>query len=370
MKLIARIKLLATDDQKNALADTMHAANSACNALSNLAWNKGVFGQYALHNLAYHPIKDETGLTAQVMVRCIAKVADAYKLDKRRKRTFNLDGAIAYDDRILRWYTDQRLVSIWTTAGRLKIHYAGGAKDHEYLKCQKGESDLIRSKGEFYLFATCQIPDAEPITVEGVLGVDLGIVNLASDSDGNVYSGERVNSYRRRSERVRAEVQSKGTKSAKRKLKKLSGKQKRFQKDTNHVISKHIVANAQRTKRAIAIEDLKGIRSRTRVMRKAQRSRHSNWAFYQLRQYIEYKAKKVGLPMIEVDPRYTSQRCSSCGHVEKANRKTQAEFVCKACGHIDLADHNAAVNLSWAAVNRPIVSAQARDKLSALADSY
>ena len=357
MKLIARVKLLATEAQKNALTDTLHAANSACNALSNLVWDHGVFGQYTLHKLAYHPIKDETGLTAQVMVRCIAKVADAYKLDRRRKRTFKLDGAIAYDDRILRWCTDQRLVSIWTTAGRLNIHYAGGVKDHEYLQCQKGESDLIQHKGEFYLFATCHIPAAEPIQVEGVLGVDLGIVNLASDSDGNVYSGEGVNSYRRRSERIRAELQRKGTKSAKRKLKKLSGKQKRFQKDTNHVISKRIVANAQRTKRAIALEDLKGIRSRTRVIRKEQRSRHSNWAFYQLRQYIEYKAKKVGLPMIQIDPRHTSQRCSSCGHVEKGNRKSQAEFVCKACGHIDNADHNAAVNISWAAVNQPIVSA-------------
>jgi putative transposase len=139
-------------------------------------------------------------------------------------------------------------------------------------------------------------------------------------------------------------------------LKRLSGKQRRFQKDTNHVISKRIVATAECTNRAIAVEKLAGIRSRTKVRGKEQRHRHANWSFYQLKQFMAYKARLTGVALIEVDPKYTSQRCYECGHIAKANRRSQSEFACCACGHTDLADRNAALNIAWAAVNQPIVS--------------
>jgi len=132
-------------------------------------------------------------------------------------------------------------------------------------------------------------------------------------------------------------------------LKRLSGKQRRFQKDTNHGISKRIVATAECTNRAIAVEKLTGIRSRTKVRGKEQRHRHA-------KQYIAYKARLAGVTWIEVDPKFTSQRCYECGHIAKANRRSQSEFVCCACGQTDLADRNAALNIAWAAVNQPIVS--------------
>jgi IS605 OrfB family transposase len=159
-------------------------------------------------------------------------------------------------------------------------------------------------------------------------------------------TSEIVEANRQRHQRMRKELQSKGTKSTRRKLKALKGKQRRFQADVNHQISKRLVATAVRTKRGIALEDLMGIRARTRVKGKQRRAQRSNWSFAQLRTFIEYKAKMAGIPVKVVDPAYTSQRCAVCGHIEKRNRRSQGEFLCCACGHTAHADVNAAQNIS------------------------
>ena len=307
---------------------TLECSNRACNQISKIAWECRTFRQYDLHKLLYAQIRQQTGLTAQVVVRCIAKVADAYKLDRDTPRIFKSHGALAYDDRILHWYTEHGFVSIWTTAGRMKIGYKAGERQLHQLQFRQGETDLIYRKGKFFLAATCEIPAPEPVEFEAVLGVDLGIINLTTDSDGNTYSGKKVDRARKHYSNLRARLQKRGTKSAKRKLKRLSGKQRRFQKDTNHGISKRIVATAECTNRAIAVEKLTGIRSRTKVRGKEQRHRHTNWSFYQLKQFMAYKAALAGVTLIEVDPKFTSQRCYECGHIAKANRRSQSEFVC------------------------------------------
>lgn len=360
MKLIAQVKLLPTEQQADALRRTLGMANDACNYLSTIAYEAKAFHQYVLHKLAYRQTRDEfPELSAQAVVRCIAKVADAYKVSRYRQATFKTAGGIAYDDRILHWYTARREVSIWTVDGRCRIPYAAGERQLALLETRQGESDLILSRGEFYLLATCNVEDPPPALIDDVLGVDLGIVNLAADSDGETFGGEQVERQRRIHAHRRRNLQRKGTKSAKRKLKKLSGKQARFQRDTNHVISKRIVQKAQDTNRAIAVENLTGIRQRTTVRRK-ERARHANWSFYQLKQFIAYKAQRAGIPVIEVDPRYTSQTCPVCGCVDRRNRRDQATFSCISCGFSSPADTNAAVNIAArAAVNRPMVSALA-----------
>lgn len=147
-----------------------------------------------------------------------------------------------------------------------------------------------------------------------------------------------------------------GTKSAKRHLKKLSGKERRFHRDVNHCVSGRLVAKAKGTGRAIALEDLKGIRNQTTV-RRAQRSRHHTWTFRQLRSFIEYKAALSGVPVILVDPRGTSHICPECGHNEKGNRVSRNEFRCVRCGFAGPADHVAAINIAArAAVNQPMVA--------------
>lgn len=356
MKLIAQVKLLPTKEQAQALKETLARANAACDAISVAAWHDKVFGQYAIHKLIYHTIKESFGLSAQVVVRCIAKVADAYKLDKKAKRTFKTYGAIAFDDRILSWRTDKQVVSIWTVTGREKIPYTCGERQRRLLESRIGETDLVYRKGNFYLLAVCEVPEPTPSDVDDVLGVDFGIVQIATDSDGKSYSGEKVEAKRQWYADRRATLQKVGTLSAKRKLKKMSGRQRRYQADTNHVISKKLIEKAKCTNRAVAVEELTHIRKRTKA-RKSQRAKHSNWAFRQLREFVTYKASLVGVRMITIDPRNTSRTCSVCGHCEKANRKSQSEFLCKSCGHTQNADHNAALNIrALGLVKTPMVS--------------
>lgn len=356
MKLIAQVKLQPTKEQADALKKTMLAANNAANFLSALAWTDKTFRQYDLHKIGYYPVREQFELSAQMTVRIISKVADAYKLDKKTQRTFRPYGSIAYDDRIMSWKVNKRTVSLWTLGGRVNLPFVAGSKQLAMLANRQGEADLVFRGGEFFLYQTCNVDEDPMIDPDGWLGVDMGVVNIASDSDGDIHTSEEIEAVRKRQQALRSALQSRGSLSAKRHLRKLSRKQRRFQKNTNHVLSKRIVAKAARTKRGIALEELTGIRTRTRVKGKEQRAKHGNWSFAQLREFLTYKAKLAGVPVSLVDPRYTSQQCFACGHIEKGNRKSQSEFLCRACGHIDHADTNAALNISRAAVNRPIVS--------------
>lgn len=354
--MTAKVKLLSTPEQHAALLATLERANEACNYMSRVAWNTRTFGQFSLHKLVYFHTKDTYSLSAQMVIRCESKVADAYKLDKETLRTFKPHGAIAYDARILKWKLDKFSVSIWTLGGRQEMLFSTGERQLELLKFQQGESDLVYVRGEFYLLATCSIPDPTPEDVEGYLGVDMGVVELATDSLGKTYSGTPVKRVRRKHRRLRKSLQKCSSRSAKRKLKKLSGREARFAKDTNHVVSKAIVETAKHNHLGVAVENLTGITKRVRV-KKAVRDDLTSWAFFELKSFLEYKSRLAGIPLVEVDPRNTSLTCSVCGHCEKTNRKTQAEFACKACGYVANADFNAAVNIAAKAdIKRPTVA--------------
>jgi IS605 OrfB family transposase len=324
--------------------------------MSQQAWEKKLFKQFNVHTLCYHAVRKHfPDLSAQIVVRCIAKVADAYKVGKKVTRTFKPLGAISYDERILHWYTEKSLVSIWTVAGRMKIPFVCGERQRILMETQSGQSDLVYRDGEFYLYACCEVEDPEPCDFDECLGVDLGIVSVATDSDGTVYSGATMNGLRARHRRLRQKLQKKNTKSAKRLLKKRARKEHRFATNENHRISKQIVQEAKDTKRAIALEELTGIRSRTTV-RKKDRATHHSWAFFELRSFIEYKAKRAGVTVIPVNPAYTSRTCPICGCVDKKNRPSQSVFSCIECGFSENADFVAALNIAIrgrAVVNQP-----------------
>jgi len=370
MKLIAQVKLLPTPEQADALKRTLEQANAACRFVSDTAWETKTFRQYDLHHLCYQAIRSQFGLSAQVAVRVIGKVADAYKLDRQSKRTFRSTGSIAYDDRILSWQLAKSTVSIWTVEGRLHIPFVCGERQRALLESRQGETDLVTFRGAFFLSATCEVQEPEPIDVEGALGVDLGVTNIAVDSDGEVHSSSEVNSVRQRHRRLRAKLQRKGTKSARRRLRQLSGKESRFARNVNHVISKQLVTKAKDTKRAIALEDLEGIRQRVTVRRRQRATLHS-WSFFQLRSFVSYKAQRVGVPVVFVDPRNTSRTCPACGHVDKRNRPTQSQFSCVSCGFAGFADHIAASNIARrAVVNLPNVSTTAATSAMASGTSH
>jgi len=352
MRLTIQLKLLPTPEQAHALERTLVTANAACDYISQVAWESRTFRQFPIHRLTYHAVRETFNLSAQLAVRCIAKVADAYKLDKKTQRTFAPLGAVAFDERILAYKSTT--VSIWTLDGRQAIPFVCGARQQALLAFRRGESDLAFVRGNWYLFATADIETPEPMDVDDVLGIDLGVTNIAVDSDGAIHSGTAIKNVRYRHRRLRNKLQRLGTLGSRRRLKVLAGQEARFAKHVNHVISKGIVAKSKCTKRAIAVEDLTHIRTRIKA-RRAQRAILHSWSFAQLQAFIAYKALGAGVPVHRVDPRNTSRTCPSCGHSTKANRKIQSSFVCLSCGFAGLADRIAAENIR--VLGRALVSA-------------
>ena len=320
----------------------MERCNVACDWLARLAQDTGKRRQYDLHNLAYADVRTRFGLTAQAAVRCIAKVADAYKVGERSEtRTFRRYAAQPHDARILRFLPGQDAVSIWTLAGRVVVPFAFGVRQRELLRGQKGECDLMLVHGKWLLTATCEVEDVALFVPVDVRGHDMGVVNLLVDDMGVTYTGDRVERVRRRHAACRRALQKLGTRSAKRALRRASGKQARFQRHISHCISKAVVADAERGRCAVALED---IRDRVKVQRR-QRARLHNSGFHELRCLIGYKAKLKGVPVVLVDPRNTSRTCPACACVDKRNRKTRDEFACLQCGFAGPADHVAATSI-------------------------
>ena len=365
MKLIAKIKLLPNEEQKQALLDTLKTANAACNEISSYAWKNKVFRQFNIHKDTYYTIKNSFDLSSQLVVRCIAKVAYSYKLDRRTQRTFKPFKAIAYDSRIIRFKFAKNIVSIWTVNSRTNINYVVCPHHQKLLEFQKGETDLAYIKGNFYLLATCEVPEEKNITTDDILGVDLGIINVATDDTGQSFQGEQLNKLRKKREKIRGSLQRKGTSGAKKVLKRISGRERTTTKIINHTIARKLVEKAKKEQKAICLEELKGIRKRTNQwLRKSQKGLHNRWSFYQLRQFIAYKAQREGIPLIFAPPAYTSQTCSYCHHVGKRNGE---DFKCTNCGYEGHADTNAAKNIrSWGRtiVTRPEESTARRTALS------
>jgi len=346
MTVTVSIKLLPNVAQVESLKATLKTCNAAADWVSGEGFARGIFTQFALQSRYYRDVRTQFVLGAQATCLVFGKVADAYKLDKKTQRRFRPLGSVAFDVRNLKILLAKKQVSIWTVGKRERIPFVCGdfqmdVLTHGLIK----QSDLVlRRDGKWFLYVAVTLPDVLEQKVTDVLGVDLGIAIIAADSDGNKFSGRKLNQIRQRNQLLRRKLQAKGTTSAKRLLKKRSRKESRFVADTNHKISKQIVSLAKRTGRGIAIEELDGIRNRIKA-RKSERSTLHGWSFAQLGTFLDYKAERAGLPLVKVDPRYTSQRCSECGHTEKANRKTRDEFECKACGHTACADINGAMNI-------------------------
>lgn len=339
VKLTLQIKLLPDKGQSDALLATLKEANTACNAISKTAFEKRIFNQFKIHKECYYAIKSSFNLSAQVVVRCISKVCDAYKLDRKIERSFKPLGSIAYDSRILTYKGDT--ASIWTVSGRLKINYI--CHNPKYLPYIQGEADLVFKKGKFYLFQTCEVPEDEVKDVEDFIGCDFGLVDICTISTGKSFNSKKINDYREKKEKIRGSIQRKGTKGAKKLLKRLSGRERRTATIINHTIAKEIVSIAQAEGKGISFEDLKGIRFRSTNKGKKFRKRVGKWSFFQLRSFITYKAKRVGIPAIAVNAAYTSKTCSLCHHIGNRNGKS---FKCDNCGNSMDADHNAAVNIA------------------------
>ena len=366
--LTVKCKLDVPTASLEAIDETFRKYREACEYISGVAWESGVWGKVKLHHATYYQTRQRTGLPAQLTCTARDKVAEAYKRDKSRRHRFKR-GSVRLDARTFRLFDGERC-SFTAVGTRVKASLLVGDYQRELLSSWEttGAAELVRKGNTLYVHIVVYRDINTPQTASDYLGIDLGIRNIASTSDGEVLTGEVVDKVRTRYAKLRRKLQSKGTRSAKRKLKKLSGREGRFQRDVNHVVSSKLVREASESGRGLAVEDLRHIRKRAKV-RKSQRARHSSWAFAELRDFLSYKARIAGVELVAVDPRYTSQACAECGHAERANRSGEV-FRCKACGHTDHADTNGAKNIrKRAIVNRPTVAVSVDEGLHSPATS-
>ena len=352
MKLTIQLQLLPSPEQVALLLDTMERVNAAATFAAEQGFAAGVFSQPSVHKLTYAKIREQFGLSAQLTVRAIGKAVECFARDKTVCPTFKPHGAVTYDERNLSFKGLDK-VSLATLEGRQTIGIVYGEYQAERFDRIKGQCDLVYRDGKFYLLATVNFEEPPPIEVKDFLGIDLGINEIATESEGESFRGEPIDKSRKRKNRARKTHQKRNTRNARRRLRNLAGKQNRFQRDVNHVIAKKIVAKALALGVGIAVEDLTGIRTRCeKTVHHTQRGRLSNWPFHQLRALLTYKAQAAGVPLVAVDSRNTSRTCSECGHCEKANRRSQSEFVCKHCGLSINADKNGAKNIRLRALGQ------------------
>jgi IS605 OrfB family transposase len=369
MKLMLQTQLLPDAAQAAQLKATVERFNEATDWLAGEAFARKTANKVLLQKLYYRELRERFGLSAQMAVRCIAQACEAYKRDKTKRPRFRKHAAMPFDPRLMSFKGVDR-VSLLTLEGRVMVPMLMGAYQHTRFSAAKAQCDLIRRRdGRWFLLVTVDLPEGTPLPTSDFIGVDLGVENLATTTDdGEHYSGQAVDACRERYHRRRRTLQQAAAirkkrgyrpKSIRRALRRTSGREQRFRRNTNHILSKRLVAKAKDSGCGLALENLEGIRMRTRF-RRQQRARMGGWAFRELRAFVEYKAKLAGVPLVLVDPKHTSQQCSCCGHTERANRPSQSEFLCRACGYTAHADWNAARNIrARAAVMPPMVSERA-----------
>ena len=350
-----QIKLLPTQEQSKCLLNTMARFNEAATWVANNVKRMEKPRHYTIQTKCYYDIKTAFSLSGHVACLVCARVSGAFESRWKNPRfvvpKFRPKSAMLYDLHTVSLNLTESTASLWALPKRIRgIPFVCSEKQRALLNETRKQTQLIYKRGMFFLNITLEIPDTSIIQASDVLGVDLGISNIAFDSDSNQYSGAQVISSRNRRLALRNRLQSKGTKSAKKLLRKRSGKLTRFVTNTNHIISKRIVSLAERTGRAVALESLWNVQDRIRVPQSQRHALHS-WAFGQLRSFIEYKAEHAGVPVFFIDPAHTSQRCNACGHTAKNNRRRTDVFICRKCGHTDHADGNGAKNIRLKGLN-------------------
>ncbi len=352
-------KLQITDAQAAQLAMTLQAFAQACNFVAQWGRTHQVYRHYALHKGCYAAVRQRFGLSANLTVRALARVAAGLGKAQTRHSSFQ-PTSVDYDVRIFRFFETDWQVGLPLVGGRQRLALKVGDFQRQSLAGQAPTSaTLCKKRKGYYLDIQVKKPLPVPDYPTGTPGVDLGIRKIATLSDSTSHAGATLHTYRWKRQRVRRSLQSKADtgapstrKNARRVLKWLRGKERRYQQGVNHRISKHIVATAREQGQAIALEDLAGIRRRiNKRLRKAQHGLYNTWAFYQLRQFIEYKAARAGVQVIPIHPAWTSQMCSSCLHM---GVRSKERFVCLHCGHALDADVNGALNI--AAVGASVIA--------------
>lgn len=351
----AKVRLFPSEEQARVLSDTVRAYVSACNFVSDYVFQTHDLGQASLNRSLYYKLREQFGLKAQMAQSVLKSVIAAYRtVLTNQKEWIRPVFKKEYCDLV--WNRDYSLkpdvFSVNTLEGRVPLFYANhGMKQYFDGTWQFGTAKLRMKHGKWYLHISVSkdLPELQDTDVCNVAGVDLGVNFLAVsyDSSGKsrFFSGREVKHKRAKYKAVRKELQERKTASARRRLKAIGQRENRWMSDVNHQVSKALVASAP-AGTLFVLEDLTGVRQATEKVNLEHRYEIVSWAFYDLRQKIEYKARLNGSKVITVSPKYTSQTCPKCGHTEKGNRNKKLHaFVCKNCGYRSNDDRIGAMNL-------------------------
>lgn len=376
MQRTVRLKLHVSEDDKEILLKTMEAYTLAFNISAKWGFENKKFNKMANHEATYRPTRDAVPELPSSLLQgardCAYEALKAIKCKNMPKRYPH--SAMRYNQRVARVCIENGYATLASVEKRIRVEFKFPEHFERYVKWDIKTSNLIYDRGSrtFYLSVTVEHPDIPRVEEEIVLGIDRGIKNIAVTSDNRFFDSKEINRVRGRYKHLRAELQSKGTSSAKRKLKKLAGKERRFMTDVNHRVSKQI-AESEHT--IFALEDLKKVRNQRRKGAKLNGMLNS-WAFYQFEQFLTYKAEALGKRVVKVDARYTSQKCSKCEYIDKKSR-SGSRFKCVSCGFELHADLNASRNIarlgisdsSRLSVNQPNVTSNDSYKLPDLSGS-
>lgn len=389
------VQLHPTREQARILKRTLEEHTACFNAVTQEGFTTACSNGVELHKRTYYPLRKRyPALPAQLVCAARVKATEAvqsaltWKLKKeqaylRMVAKAKLQGkapppfkpvrcphsecaSIRYDQRSYWVKWDTMTCSLATVEGRMKLSFTVPSHLMQYVGHKTCSADLCWHQGRFTLHIVVSIPEPAVVPSGEVIGVDLGLNRPAVTSTRQFLGEKRWKEQERRTFRLKRKLQAKGTKSATRHLRRLSGKQFRRRKDHDHVLSKRIVRHAPAGS-TIVLENLKNIRETSKMGRgKGKRAENKrqlhSWSFAQLFSYIEYKAQARGITVTRIDPRHTSQTCSRCGHQARTNRRSQSLFLCRQCGYCLNADLNAAINIcekyraSLAQDGRPVLS--------------
>jgi putative transposase len=364
------VKLQPTPEQVAKIEATLQAFAVACNYVNEHTDPK-LTNKIAIQSLTYRTIRSQFNLVANMAVRVCARVAANRKAAKQKGKPVKrfAPTSMDCDKDLFRFREHDWTVSLATIHGRERVELKAGNYQRGKLKGQNPTSAQLckHRDGQFYLHIQIKddAPDV-PIT-DKVIGIDLGRRDIAVTSEGEKWDGKHIQSVRDKFSQVRASLQKKapkGTRTTRRRcrevLRRLSGRERRYQQWLNHNISKSVVRRAFELSASIAIEDLSGIRERTNEQprNKTERRRSNSWAFFQLRLFIEYKPLSTGVQVIPISPAYTSQMCHHCLHIHPTKGKSYRNgktFKCGHCGWQGDADFNGANNIALVglSINQP-----------------
>lgn len=362
LTITAKVQIIVTYADKTLLEETMSAYCDACNYVSDYVFKTHNLSQAQLNKALYYDLREKYSLKAQMAQSVLKTVIARYKtiLEAENKWIKPSFKKLQYD---LVWNRDYSLTggyfSVNTLRGRIKLAYhpEGMDKYFDPTIYKFGTAKLVNKHGKYYLHipVTYDVEEFDASKVTNVVGIDRGINFVVATYDSKQKSGfvngRTIKQKRANYSKLRKELQMRRTPSSRRRIKAIGQRENRWMQDVNHCISKALVDNNPKHT-LFVLEDLSGVRNATERVRTKDRYVSVSWSFYDLEQKLIYKAKQNQSTVIKVDPRYTSQCCPMCGHIERSNRDKRLHlFCCKNCGYKSNDDRIGAMNLHRMGIN-------------------